>query len=166
MVYYNMIFEKIPYVEGEFVEEQERQYWMDYERISLAEIPAEEIVKGKPILLPVEKIQFDLEETPRYRCRLLIVDDDMQEYVQIAINLKSAENIQSNVHNASSLYALVAGVKNLQEPGWSTRNNRLHNVNLKEWSNFIEQCSNMTIKVVEKEAKFGNYNSFRVVDLQ
>ena len=161
-----MILKNIPQVEGEYVEEQERQYWMDYERISLAEIPAEEIVKGKPILLPIEKIQFDLEETPRYRCRLLIVNDDRQEYVQITINLKSEDNVQSNVHSASSLYALVAGVKNLQEPGWSTRNNRLHNVNLTEWSNFIEQCSSMTVKVVEKEAKWGNYNSFRVVDLQ
>ena len=58
---------------------------------------------GKPLLLPVETVQFDEEEDPRYRARLLLIDDDEEEYLEININVKQKGDVQTNVHNASSL---------------------------------------------------------------
>jgi hypothetical protein len=109
--------------------------------------------------------QFDEEEDPRYRSRLLLIDDEGEEYLQININLKQKGDIQTNVHNASSLYALIGGIQNLSNPQWTNMFNRIKRVDLTEWEDYINSKETMTVEIKEKQGSNFSYNSFRVTDL-
>ena len=62
----------LPSVEADFVEETGNYgEWYSYTRINLNELDDGDEYLGKPLLLPVETVQFDEEEDPRYRARLL-----------------------------------------------------------------------------------------------
>lgn len=155
----------LPSVEADYVEEDLTGEWYTYTRISLKELEDGDEYEGKPILLPNREIIFDDEEQPKYRAELILVDDESEEYLQININLKTKDEIQSNVHNASSLYALIGGIQNLSNPQWTKRFNRIRKVNLEEWREYIETKESMTIEVVEKSGSNFTYNSFRITDL-
>ena len=154
----------LPTVEADFVEETEAQDWYDYLRINLNELEDGDEYWGRPCLTGIESVRFDEEEQPKHRCRLLIIDDEEKEYLQININLKTADPVQTNVHNASSLYALVAGLQNLQDPQWSTKFNRIRKVNLNEWQTYVNNLEEMNVKVVTKSGSSFNYNSFRILE--
>ena len=157
---------ELPTVEAEFVEETGYYGgWYEYLRINLNEMEDGDEYEGRPVLLPVEKVQFDEDEAPRYRARLLLIDDEAQEYLQINLNLKQNSSVQTNVHNASSLYALIASIQELSNPQWSKLFNRIKKVNLEEWENYVETKESMTVKIVEKSGSSFTYNSFRVTSL-
>ena len=63
----------LPTVEGEYVEETEAQDWYDYMRINLNELENGDEYWGRPYLTNIETVQFDEEEQPKHRCRLLII---------------------------------------------------------------------------------------------
>lgn len=156
---------KLPSVEAEFVEETDADYdWYNYTRINLNELEDQDEYEGRPLLLPVEVVQFDEEEDPRYRSRLLLIDDECEEYLQININLKQKGDIQTNVHNASLLYALIGGIQNLSNPQWTTMFNRIKKVDLSEWEDYINNKESMTVEIITKTGSF-SYNSFRITDL-
>ena len=157
----------LPSVEAEFVEETnaEQGDWYFYERIRLNELGDGDEYMGKPLLLPVETVQFDEEEDPRYRARLLLIDDDEEEYLEININVKQKGDDQTNVHNASSLYALIGGIQNLSNPQWTTLYNRIKKVDLSEWEEYINKKESMTVEIVEKSGSNFTYNSFRITQL-
>ena len=156
----------LPSVEADFVEESDNYgEWYSYVRINLNELEDGDEYLGKPLLLPVETVQFDEEEDPRYRARLLLIDDDAQEYLQINLNLKQNGPVQTNVHNASSLYALIGGIQNLSNPQWTTMFNRIKKVNLEEWEDYINSKKEMNVIIVEKQGSNFSYNSFRITSL-
>ena len=157
----------LPSVEAEFVEETNAQYgdWYLYERIRLNELGDGDEYMGKPLLLPVETVQFDEEEDPRYRARLLLIDDEAEEYLQINLNLKQNGDVQTNVHNASSLYALIGGIQNLSNPEWTSMFNRIKRVDLSEWEDYINSKETMTVEIKEKSGSNFTYNSFRITQL-
>ena len=155
----------LPSVEADFVEESDNYgEWYSYTRINLNELEDGDEYIGKPLLLPVESVQFDEEEAPRYRARLLLIDDDAEEYLQINLNLKQNDEVQTNIHNASSLYALIGGIQNLSNPQWTQMFNRIKRINLEEWRTFLDSKESMEVKIVEKQGSF-SYNSFRVTQL-
>jgi len=158
---------KLPSVEAEYVEETNAQYgdWYLYDRIRLNELGDGDEYTGKPLLLPVETVQFDEEEDPRYRARLLLIDDEEEEYLEINLNVKQKGDIQTNVHNASSLYALIGGIQNLSNPQWTTLFNRIKKVDLSEWETYINNKESMTVEIVTKQGSNFSYNSFRITDL-
>ena len=156
----------LPSVEADYVEETGSDYdWYTYTRINMNELSDGDEYEGKPLLLPVETVQFDEEEEPRYRARLLLIDDEAEEYLQINLNLKQKGDVQTNVHNASSLYALIGGIQNLSNPQWTTLFNRIKRVDLSEWEDYINSKESMTVEIVEKSGSNFTYNSFRVTNL-
>ena len=157
----------LPSVEADFVEESDSYYgeWYSYTRINLNELEDGDEYEGKPLLLPVETVQFDEDEDPRYRSRLLLIDDEAQEYLQINLNLKQKGDVQTNVHNASSLYALIGGIQNLSNPQWTSMFNRIKRVDLSEWEDYLENKESMNVVIVEKEGSSFSYNSFRITSL-
>lgn len=165
LVVENDVQTELPFVEGEYVQEDNQGEWYSYLRISLSEMEDGDTYTGKPLLLPVETVQFDEEDSPKYRARLLLIDDEAEEYLQININLKSKEDVQTNVYNASSLYALIGGIMNLSNPQWTRTNNRIKSVNITEWANYINNKESMTVKVHEKQGNSFSYNSFRIMEL-
>ena len=157
---------ELPSVEADFVEETGMDYdWYSYTRINLNELDDQDEYEGRPLLLPVEVVQFDEEEDPRYRSRLLLIDDEGEEYLQINLNLKQKGDVQTNVHNASSLYALIGGIQNLSNPQWTTMFNRIKRVDLSEWETYLNNKESMTVEIVEKQGSNFSYNSFRITDL-
>ena len=152
----------LPSVEADYVEETGSDYdWYTYTRINMNELSDGDEYEGKPILLPVQTVQFDDDEEPRYRARLLLVDDEAEEYLQINLNLKQKGDVQTNVHNASSLYALIGGIQNLSNPQWTSMFNRIKKVDLSEWETYINSKETMTVEIVTKTGSF-SYNSFRI----
>ena len=157
---------ELPSVEADFVEETGMDYdWYSYTRINLNELDDGDEYEGRPLLLPVEVVQFDEEEDPRYRSRLLLIDDEGEEYLQINLNLKQKGDVQTNVHNASSLYALIGGIQNLSNPQWTTMFNRIKKVDLSEWETYINNKESMTVEIITKSGSNFTYNSFRITDL-
>ena len=156
----------LPSVEADFVEETDNYgEWYSYTRINLNELDDGDEYEGKPLLLPVETVQFDEDEDPRYRSRLLLIDDEAEEYLQINLNLKQKGDVQTNVHNASSLYALIGGIQNLSNPEWTTLFNRIKKVDLSEWETYINSKETMTVEIKEKSGSNFTYNSFRITSL-
>ena len=156
----------LPSVEADFVEESDNYgEWYSYTRINMNELADGDEYEGKPLLLPVQTVQFDEDEEPRYRSRLLLIDDEAEEYLQINLNLKQKGDVQTNVHNASSLYALIGGIQNLSNPKWTTQYNRIRKVNLEEWRQYLENKNTMNVTIVEKSGSNFTYNSFRIISL-
>ena len=157
----------LPSVEADFVEETNGNdgEWYSYTRHHLKEFEDGDEYEGKPLLLPVESVVFDEEEGPRYRSRLLLIDEEFEEYLEININLKENGDVQTNVHNASSLYALIGGIQNLSNPQWTQMFNRIKKVDLSEWEEYINNKESMTVEIVEKEGSKFTYNSFRITQL-
>lgn len=157
----------VPKVEGRYVrEDSEYNEWYNYLRVPLNQLEDGDSFTGKPILLPVEKVQFDVTEEPKYRTRLIIVDADSKEYLQININLKEPGEIQNNVHKASALYALVGGIQDLHIPRWTDEYNRIKRVDVEQWQEYLDSKDKMQIKVVQKAGNGFNYNSFKVLSLE
>lgn len=158
----------LPTIEADFVEESETSYgeWYSYLRIPLSELDDGDEYEGKPVLTEVEKVSFDDDERPTIRCRLLLIDDDSEEYLQININLKKDGDIQTNVHSASSLYALIGGLQNLNNPNWSKQFNRITRCDLQQYRDYLDTLESMSVKVVEKKGSNFTYNSFIVTDAQ
>ena len=155
----------LPSVEADYVEEDLTGEWYAYTRINLNELEDGDEYEGKPLLLPVESVVFDDEEQPKYRARLLLIDDEAEEYLQINLNLKSKDEVQTNVHNASSLYALIGGIQNLSNPQWTALYNRIKRVDLEEWREYIDKKESMNVVIVEKAGSNFTYNSFRITSL-
>ena len=157
---------ELPSVEADFVEESDNYgEWYTYERVRLNDYEDGDEYEGKPLLLPVETVQFDEEEDPRYRARLLLIDDEAEEYLEININVKQKGDVQTNVHNASSLYALIGGIQNLSNPEWTTLFNRIKKVDLSEWETYNNSKETMTVEIKEKSGSNFTYNSFRITQL-
>ena len=158
---------ELPSVEADFVEETNGDdgEWYSYTRHHLKEFEDGDVYEGKPLLLPVETVVFDEEEGPKYRSRLLLIDEEFEEYLEININLKENGDVQTNVHNASSLYALIGGIQNLSNPQWTTMFNRIKRVDLSEWETYINKKESMTVEIVTKSGSKFTYNSFRITDL-
>ena len=157
--------EKLPQIEADYVEEDMTGEWYSYTRASLNDFSDGDEYEGKPLLLPVEKVQFD-DDQVRYRARLLLIDDEEEEYLQINLNVKQDSNIQTNVHNLSSLYSLIGGIQNLNNPGWTKKYNRIKKVDLSEWETYINSKESMTVEIEAKEGSNFTYNSFRVTNLE
>ena len=155
----------LPSVEADFVEVDTTGDWYTYDRVRLNDYENGDEYEGKPLLLPVETVQFDEDEDPRYRARLLLIDDEAEEYLEININVKQKGDIQTNVHNASSLYALIGGIQNLSNPQWTAMFNRIKRVDLSEWEDYINKKESMTVEIVEKSGSNFTYNSFRITEL-
>ena len=156
--------EKLPQIEADYVEEDMTGEWYAYTRASLNDFSDGDEYEGKPLLLPVEKVQFD-DDQVRYRARLLLIDDEEEEYLQINLNVKQDSNIQTNVHNLSSLYSLIGGIQNLNNPGWTKKYNRIKKVDLSEWEEYINSKESMTVEIQAKQGSNFSYNSFRITDL-
>ena len=156
---------ELPSVEADYVEEDLSGEWYSYTRISLNELEDGDEYEGKPLLLPVESVVFDDEEQPKHRARLLLIDNEAEEYLQINLNLKQAGEVQTNVHNASSLYALIGGIQNLSNPNWTSMFNRITRVDLEEWRAYIDSKEAMNVIIVEKSGSNFTYNSFRITSL-
>ena len=153
---------------GEYVEEQERDYFFDYNRKTLNDIGADEYYQGKPKLSEVHEVSFDNDgrEEKRHRCQLFLIDDEAEEFLQININLKAPGDIQKGVHYKSSLYKLIGGIMEQIQPGWTQDHNMIAQTNLAEFRRYINELESMTVFIREEAGSNFDYYTFKVTEVQ
>jgi len=58
------------------------------------------------------------------------------------------------------LYDFITSIKELESPGFASLFNRINKVDLKEFRDFINGCSEATLKCLERQGGNFVYNSF------
>lgn len=158
-----------PSLEGEMVEENDfNDEWYDYLKVTLSNLEDGETWAGFPVLSDVQTVQWEDNPKPQHRVTLTLVDEEMEERLEIPITLKSDGDIQKNIHHKSKLYAFLASIKDLEEPGWSKKHNRIGKADLDEYRRFLDSAKVCTIKAIEVPARkdFPSYMTFKVVKIQ
>ena len=85
-----------------------------------------------------------------------------EEYLDIRINLKKPDDIQERIHHKSKLYALCCGLMELENPGVTQDMNIIKKVDINEFREFINNLSEMTIRVKTEYGNNFTYNTFIV----
>ena len=142
--------------------EEEDDIPYEYERIRLTELDDQETYTGRPVMTEVQSftIDDDGEEVTKYRCKLFLIDDEEEEMLEININLKTGNDTQTNIRKGAVLYDFITSIKELESPGFASLFNRINKVDLKEFRDFINDCSEATIKCLERQGGSFTYNSF------
>ena len=142
--------------------EEEDDIPYEYERIRLTELDDQETYTGRPVITEVQSftIDDDGEEVTKYRCKLFLIDDDEEEMLEININLKANGDVQTNIRKGAVLYDFITSIKELESPGFASLFNRINKVDLKEFRDFLNDCSEATIKCLERQGGSFTYNSF------
>ena len=141
----------------------------DYSQMNIAEMFDEDIYGGKPHLSDIQVRTFEDKETgeevENISCSLVVMNDDDAEAYIIPINLKSEDDIQTHVHSASKLYALVMGMMECKQKGVSRAYNELTKVSISSLQSMIEKIADFEFEV---RTVTGNitYNTFRVTDVK
>lgn len=140
-----------------------------FQRIELKNMEDEEEFEGKPILSEIKTNKFTDkntgEETINHTVSLVLIDEMSEEAYIYPIGIKTNEEIQVNVHNASKLYSLVMGLMELKQKGVSQHYNELPKVNLESLRKMISKFESMT---VECKTVYGDFtwNNFRITDAE
>lgn len=140
-----------------------------FQRIELKNMEDEEEFEGKPMLSEIKTTKFTDkntgEETINHTVSLVLIDEMSEEAYIYPIGIKTNEEIQVNVHNASKLYSLVMGLMELKQKGVSQHYNELPKVNLESLRKMISKFESMT---VECKTVYGDFtwNNFRITDAE
>lgn len=126
---------------------------MDYEFIRLDDLGDEAAYIGRPVMKPITAYTFDNdgEEQTKHRSTLYLVNDEEEEVLQININLKSGDEIQSGINKGSVLYDFIGSLKEMEVPGYMENYNKIKKFNLNEAEDFINSLTKAEIRVVEHE---------------
>ena len=142
--------------------EEEDNLPYEYERIRLTDLEDQETYTGRPVMTEVQSftIDDDGEEVTKYRCKLYLIDDEEEEMLEININLKKYGDVQTNIRKGAVLYDFITSIKDLESPGFASLFNRINKVDLKEFRDFINGCSEATLKCLERQGGNFVYNYF------
>ena len=141
----------------------------DYSQLSISEMFDEDVYSGKPYLTDIQVRTFEDKETgeeiENISSTLVVRDDNEAEAYTIPINLKSDDDIQTHVHNASKLYALVMGLMECKQKGISRAYNELTKVSITSVQNMLEKIEELEFEVVTKTGNI-TYNTFKITDVK
>ena len=137
-----------------------------YEKAELKDFEDGTLITGRPEMASVTSYTFDDdgEEKTVNRFKLFIFKDDEKLYVEINVNLKNDGDIHKNIRKGSVLFDFITSILELENPGSVGKSNILKNVNLAEYSEFVNRLGEMTIQVKEKSGSYVYY-SFIVRDV-
>lgn len=138
-----------------------------YEKAELKDFEDGTIITGRPEMSSVSSFTFDYdgEEKTVNRFKLFLFKDDEQIYVEINVNLKNEGDIHKNIRKGSVLFDFLTSILELENAGTVGKSNIIRNVNLKEYREFVNRLSEMSIEVKEKTGTYIFY-SFIVRDVQ
>lgn len=140
----------------------------DFSQISIAEMFDEDKYAGKPHLTDIQVRKFNDKETgeeiENISVTLVMLDEKEGEAYTIPINLKSDDDIQTHVHNASKLYALVMGLMEQKQKGISRAYNELTKVSLTSVRKMLEKIEELEFEVITKTGNI-TYNTFKITDV-
>ena len=147
----------------------------DYLQVRLSEMEDKEVFAGKPQISGIITSEFDLdnefdeEGNPKtrtvHKLRMVVVNDDEEQYLDININLKKADYHVDAIRKSSVLFDFVQSILEIENKNSTKGKNIFRNVNLKQFTDFINNnVQTIAIKNLERKGNF-NFNSFYVVKI-
>ena len=138
----------------------------DYSKYYLSHFSQNDTYTGKPILSSPFSYQFEDKNTgemvKKTACKLCLIDDENEEYLDINLNLKKEDDIQENIFKGAVLFDFIASMRELEEPGCMEGFNVFKKMNLKSIRDVINDWDSLTIKILERTGTY-EYHSFQVL---
>ena len=126
----------------------------DYLQVRLSEMEDKEVFAGKPLISGIITSEFDLDN-----------EYDEEQYLDININLKKADYHVDAIRKGSVLFDFVQSILEIENKNSTKGKNIFRNVNLKQFTDFINNnVQTIAIKNLERKGNF-NFNSFYVVKI-
>ena len=144
----------------------------DYLKVKLGDMSNGEVFVGAPQISGVITSEFDdgfdangniLTKTV-HKIRLVITNEDREQYLDININLKSPDLNVKAVRKGSVLFDFIQSILELENPGRTEGKNVFKNINLQQFIDFIKGLKIIGVKNVERKGSY-NFNSFYVVQV-
>ena len=145
----------------------------DYLQVRLSEMENKEVFTGKPQISGIMTSEyddgFDNNGKPQtrkvHKLRLVLVNEEDEQYLDININLKAPSYEVETIRKGSVLFDFVQSILEIENKGSTTGKNIFRNVNLKQFTDFINNNVNvMAVRNIERTGNF-NFNSFYVIRL-
>lgn len=146
----------------------------DYLQVKLSEMDNKEIFIGKPQMTSKINVkEFDTDDFNEdgsvktrtvYQSRLILVNDEEEQYLDININLKSEDLKVKNIRKGSVLFDFISSIHELENAGSTKGKNIIATANLKQYIDFINGLKVMAVQNIERKGKY-NFNSFYVVQV-
>lgn len=146
----------------------------DYLQVRLSELEDKEIFEGKPQISGINKREFETGQFDNdgnsimrtvYQLRLVLVNEDEEQYLDININLKQSDYQLPVIRKGSVLFDMVQSILEIENKGCTKGKNVFRNVNLKQFTDFINNnVKVMAVRNLERHGKY-NFNSFQVVKI-
>ena len=144
----------------------------DYLQVRLSEMENKEVFTGKPQIsgiLTNEYDDFDNDGNPTkrtvHKLRMVLTNEEEEQYLDININLKAPSYQVDVIRKGSVLFDFVQSILEIENKGSTNGKNVFRNVNLKQFTDFINNnVKVMSVRNIERTGKF-NFNSFYVVRL-
>lgn len=140
-----------------------------YTQVKLSQMDDDERFKGKPQMSGIMTAEYDdgfdddgnIKTKTVHKIRLVIVNDEDEEYCDINLNLKKADFQVDKIVKGSVLFDFVQSILELENEGCTEGKNVFRGVNLKQFVDFVNGLKVMGIRVVTRNGNF-SYNSFYV----
>ena len=146
----------------------------DYLQVRLADMEDKETFTGKPQTSGINVREFETENFDEngemimrkvYQIRLVLVNDEEEQYLDININLKQNDYQIQKVQKGSVLFDFIQSILEIENKGRTAGKNVFRNVNLKQFTDFINNnIEVMTVRNIERHGRY-NFNSFQVIQL-
>lgn len=145
----------------------------DYLQVRLSELDNHQYFIGKPQISGIIKAEYDdgFDENGNektkvvHKLRLIIVNDEEMEYLDINLNLKSNSYQVETVRKGSVLFDFIQSILEIENTGCTKGKNIFRNINLKQFTDFINNnVEKIKIENIERNGNF-KFNSFRIVQI-
>lgn len=146
----------------------------DYLQVRLSEMENKEVFTGKPQISGIltneyDNGAFDENGNPKmdivHKLRLVLVNDKEEQYLDININLKKPDYNVDAIRKGSVLFDFIQSILEIENKGSTSGKNIFRNVNLKQFTDFINNSVKvMAVKNIERHGRY-NFNSFYVVKI-
>lgn len=146
----------------------------DFLQVRLNEMENKETFTGKPQISGImtneyDNGSFDEDGNPKtdivHKLRMVLVNTDEEQYLDININLKKADYNVDVIRKGSVLFDFIQSILEIENKGATKGKNIFKNVNLKQFTDFINNnVETMTVKNIERRGKY-SFNSFYIVKI-
>lgn len=146
----------------------------DYLQVRLNELEDKETFTGKPQISGINKREFETDQYDNngnpimrtvYQIRLVLVNKEEEQYLDININLKQSDYQIQAIRKGSVLFDMIQSILEIENKGCTKGKNIFRNVNLKQFTDFINNNVNvMAVRNLERHGRY-NFNSFQVIRL-
>lgn len=145
----------------------------DYLQVRLSEMENKETFTGKPQISGIMTSEYDdgfdengNEKTRTvHKLRLVLTNKEEEQYLDININLKQKSYEVETIRKGSVLFDFVQSILEIENKGCTVGKNVFRNVNLKQFTDFINNnVEVMAVQNIERHGNF-NFNSFYVIRL-